>query len=75
MNDRFRSPLCPVRPLQQFIFPLCDDEGYERIGDSHIMADASGVQMAGDGDIMDADTDDVVQPAVPLPEPKNSYSQ
>ena len=61
-------------PIRPFICPLSapsigGDEGWEKIGESHVMAVERDVEQEKPGDIIDVDEDIVCQPAAPLPEP------
>ena len=64
--------LFPVRPLHYKCSPmygLSDDDGWEEVGDSHIVAEGGRAPKNDDGDIVDLEDDDVVQAGVPLPAP------
>ena len=62
--------ICTVRPFAPLECAPCDDDGCKDIGDSHILPELGQEVIMGSGDIIDADTDDVVQKAIPLPTPK-----
>ena len=62
---------CPVRP---FICPLVppatgNDDGWETIGSSHMMADQQDVHREKHDDFIDIDDDIVCQPCEPMSEP------
>ena len=52
------------------MFPLTeDDEAWESIGDAPVIADRSDMVNGEPRDIVDADSDDVVQPGAGMPAP------
>ena len=70
MKHLHRS-ICPVSPFQPMRRPTEDDDGYESLGDAPFVAMRGEEEKAtGMDDTVDADGDDVVQPAESLPVPK-----
>ena len=63
--------MCPVSPYEPLCRP-CDDgeEGYEKVGDGPYLAQTGKERSIGQDDLLDAEGDEVVQPAIGLPSPK-----
>ena len=51
------------------MYGLSDDEGWEEVQDSHIVADGRQVPNIGSGDTIDLEDDEVIQRGVPMPAP------
>ena len=49
--------------------PLCEDDGWEQIGDSHIVADRADIVPGEPSDIIDEEDASVIQPGEGMPEP------
>ena len=65
--------LFPIRPTQSL--PLCglsDDEGWEDVQDSRIVAEGGNAPKSETGDTIDLEEDEVVQKAVPMLAPMAS---
>ena len=65
-------PLCPIRPrICPLVAPVIgEDEGWETVGSSHIVADGQHLQREGPDDVVDVDDDIICQPCEPMIEPK-----
>ena len=65
--------ICPISPFtngtDRLVGGLCDEEGWESIGDAPLIAAGDEQTMLEPDDIIDADEDSVVQAGKPLPEP------
>ena len=69
-------PVSPVNPESTEEVPLCEpceedeDDGFENLGDSTVPAHTDSQDALPGGDRIDADGEDVVQPARGMPMPK-----
>ena len=79
MNQISSNSCFPVRPIES-ISPVCipcmpvrgidgEDEGWEEVADSHIPAATGSLETNGPEDVVNLDSDEVIQPAIPLPAP------
>ena len=73
MNELSPYSCFPIRPLNTDFYPVYGvddgDDGWGAVEDSHIPAVSGDQQDNEPGDILDADDDEVVQRAVPMPAP------
>ena len=46
-----------------------EDEGWEEVADSHIPTATGSLETNGPEDVVDLDSNEVIQPAIPLPAP------
>ena len=63
---------CPIRPkICPLVAPVIgEDEGWETVGSSHIVADGQDAQRERLEDLIDVDDEMICQPCEPMIEPK-----